>query len=108
DVSAPLMFRRELEAERGAVNREKLTLAAGVVRREQPLPEPQVRAPDEPEVPAPVPETWDSFEFVPEEPEVRHRALTSFALAVVVLAAAAGAAYWWIGSDAIAQLDAWL
>src|SRR5215813_10033443 len=41
DVSAPLMFRRELEAERGAVNREKLTLAAGVIRREPQAPEPQ-------------------------------------------------------------------
>jgi hypothetical protein len=31
-----LMFRRELDAERAALNHEKLTLAAGVLRRPQP------------------------------------------------------------------------
>lgn len=88
DVSAPLMFRRELEAERGAVNREKLTLAAGVVRREpEPVPEveaPQAEAPSEPAA-------WDEFEFAVEEP--RHRAIKWVALAMVLLAIAAGIAY---------------
>jgi hypothetical protein len=98
DVSAPLMFRRELEAERGAVNREKLTLAAGVVRREpelQPEPEPepvlsQAEAPPEPAA-------WGEFDFAVDEP--RHRAIKWVALAMVLLAVVAGIAYAVAGAE---------
>jgi hypothetical protein len=96
DVSAPLMFRRELEAERGAVNREKLTLAAGVVRRE-PVPEPQVEEPAPPESVA-----FDTFEFAAEETE-SHRAVKWVALAMVVLALAAGLAYALAGPELLAM-----
>jgi hypothetical protein len=90
DVSAPLMFRRELEEERGAVNREKLTLAAGVIRRDPHTPEPKVEASDP--VAAPAAE-WSEFEFAPYEPERSYRTIKWFAVTLLVLSAAAWAAY---------------
>jgi len=96
DVSAPLMFRRELEAERGAVNREKLTLGAGVVRRE-PVPEPLIEQPAPAESPA-----FDTFEFADEERDP-HRAIKWIALAMVVLAIAAGLTYALAGPELLAM-----
>ena len=96
DVSAPLMFRRELEAERGAVNREKLTLGAGVVRRE-PLPESLIEQPALAESPA-----FDTVEFADEERDP-HRAIKWIALAMVVLAIAAGLTYALAGPELLAM-----
>ena len=94
DVSAPLMFRRELEAERGAVNREKLTLAAGVVRRE-PAPEPVAEEPAALEA-----ATFEAFEFAPDEPQ--HGAIKWIAIAMVVMAVVAGLAYALAGEGLLA------
>jgi len=93
DVSAPLMFRRELEAERGAVNREKLTLGAGVVRRE-PAPEQEPEIEQAPPVEAP---PWEDFDFAADEP--RHRAIKWVALAMILLAIAAALAYAFAGAE---------
>jgi hypothetical protein len=85
DVSPPLMFRRELEAERGAVNREKLTLAAGVIRREPPPPAPDIDGPAN--------EAWSELEFEPYASERSHRAIKWLAAGLLMLSALAWAAY---------------
>jgi len=87
DVSSP-----ELEMERAALNREKLTLAAEVIR-----PEPRLLPkPPEPEAIAPVVEqTWDDFVF--EEEERPRRAIWWVAALFVLFAAAAAAVYWFAG-----------
>jgi hypothetical protein len=84
---------RELEEERAALNREKLTLAAEVVRRE-PVPEPHVEQPAEPvEVEMTDPAVWEDFEFAQTEEPRRHRAIWAIALVLVVLAEIGGATY---------------
>jgi len=97
DVSAPLMFRRELEAERGAVNREKLTLAAGVIRREAPAPEP-------PEPKIEDAGDWSGLEFAAYEPERSYRAIKWLAVVLIVLSAAAWAAYMLLDRQALQSL----
>lgn len=103
DVSPPLMFRRELEAERGAVNREKLTLAAGVIRREQAAPEPEAEAA---EVAAPDSTQWGDFEFTPDEPKRSYRAIKRFAVALLILSAMAWTAYLFVDPQALTTLAA--
>jgi hypothetical protein len=82
DVPAP-----ELEVERAALNREKLTLAAEVIRSE---PGPAETAPE----PAPEP-TWQDFAVEEEKPS---RATWWLAAALLLLSALAGLAYWYAGT----------
>ena len=84
--TAQLMFRRELEVERAALNREKLTLAAGVIHSRQ--NEPAVESATE--AAAPDEEPWDQFAF--EEQPRRMRWWP--ALLLVLALAMATAAYW--------------
>jgi hypothetical protein len=93
------MFRGGLDDERAALNREKLTLAAEVIRREPPPPV---------EVEAPDPTAWDEFEFAEDPAEPRHRAIKWLAVLFVVLAAAAAAVYAFAGPDAVAAIIAQL
>jgi hypothetical protein len=83
DVPAP-----ELEVERSALNREKLTLAAEVIRTE-PRPVEQV-APD----PAPEP-AWEDQAAEEERPS---RATWWLAAILLVLSALAGLAYYYAGA----------
>jgi hypothetical protein len=79
DVPAP-----ELQVERAALNREKLTLAAEVIRSE---PRPVDAAPE------PVPEpTWEQVPFEEEKPS---RATWWLAAALLLLSALAGLAYFY-------------
>lgn len=81
----PIDLRRELEVERAALNREKLTLAAGVVRTA-----PKSVAPEsQPIEPLPT-ESWEAFGY--EEP--RSRAGLWFLVILLVLAAIGAAAVW--------------
>jgi len=86
--TAQLMFRRELEVERAALNREKLTLAAGVIH--------SAARPDEPAVEtaidatAPDEEAWGQFAFEEEPRRMRWWP----AVMVVLLLAVAAVAYW--------------
>jgi len=88
-----------LDDERAMLNREKLALASGIVRRE-PVTLP-VEAPIvvEPEIVA-----WHDFDFAPVEERRPHRAILWFALVLAVFAAAAGAAWMVIGPDALMAL----
>ena len=89
-------FSRELEDERDALNREKLTLGAEVIRREiePPAPEPHVEAvPVAPVVEAPNPELWGTFEFAAAEAAKTRRGIRWLALVLVLLSAMAGTAY---------------
>src|SRR4249919_704470 len=88
-----------LDDERAMLNREKLALASGIVRRE-PVTLP-VEAPIvvEPEIVA-----WHDFDFTPVEERRPHRAILWFALVLAALAAAAGAAWMVIGPDALMAL----
>jgi len=74
----------ELEVERAALNREKLTLAAGVIRREAPAP-------------AAVPEAdaraWGSRDYALADQRRRRRGLRWLAGALILVAAAGGAAF---------------
>jgi hypothetical protein len=99
---------RELEVERAALNREKLTLAAEVIRREAPpAPEPQVEEPPAAvAVEAPDAEAWGSFEFAEAEAERRLRALRWLALVLVLLSAIAGAVYMLASPEALQSLAA--
>jgi hypothetical protein len=90
DVPAP-----ELESERAALNREKLALAAQVIRPE-PKPVETVAAPVE--IGPPAPEAWEQFEY---EEEDRHRAVWWLAAVLLLLSAAAAAAYWISGPGAL-------
>jgi hypothetical protein len=91
--SAQLMFRHALDAERAALNREKLTLAAEVIHGGA-KPEPVAE-----EVPEPA-DPWEDLEF--EEESTRR---ISWLVAILVLVSAlAGGAYWFASPDAIAAL----
>ena len=98
-AAAQTLLSDALDDERAMLNREKLALASGVVRRE-PVPAP-VEAPVvvEPEVVA-----WHEFDFTPVEERRPHRAILWCALVLAVLAAAAGAAWMVIGPDALMAL----
>ena len=91
---------RELEVERAALNREKLTLAAGVVRRE-PAP---VIEPEDAEVAMPD-AAWDEFAFAPEERRGR-RVLKYCAILFVLLAVIAGTAWMLVGPEMLASTAA--
>jgi hypothetical protein len=103
-------FFRELETERAALNREKLTLAAEVVRREAPplsAPEPQAEeAPSPVAVEAPDPELWGSFAFAEAEAERRRRGIRWLALVLVLLSIIAGTAYVLASPEALATFAA--
>jgi hypothetical protein len=90
DVTAP-----ELEVERAALNREKLTLAAEVIRAE---PKP----PLEPQLAEPVAtEEWDDFAF----DEVRPRRTAWWLLAVLLLlSVVAAAVYWFAGPELLGAI----
>jgi hypothetical protein len=94
--TAQLMFRRELEVERAALNREKLTLAAGVIhsRQNEPAIEPanEIAAPDE--------ESWDEFAFEDEPRRMRWWPV----LALILVLAIGAAAYWFDVPDTIGRL----
>jgi hypothetical protein len=93
-----LLFRNGLDAERTALNREKLTLAAEVIRREPPPAAIQLDAADS--------TAWDEFEFSADEPERSHRTTKWLVFLFVVLAAAAGAAYAFADPGALASMIA--
>ena len=88
-----------LDDERAMLNREKLALASGVVRREPPAPAAEAPIVAEPEVVG-----WHDFDFAPVEERRPHRAILWFALVLALLAAAAGAAWMVIGPDALVAL----
>jgi hypothetical protein len=93
-----LLFRNGLDTERAALTREKLTLAAEVIRREAPAAPVELEAPDA--------TSWDEFEFSADERERRHRAIKWSIFLFVMLAAAAGTAYAFAGPDALASMIA--
>jgi hypothetical protein len=106
---SPLMH--ELEIERAALNREKLTLAAEVIRREPPpaRPLPFVEeAPPLVKVEAPQPEVWGSFEFAQAEDERRHRGIGWLAILLILLLAVAGAAYMLADPQTLMSMAAWI
>ena len=86
DVPAP-----ELEVQRAALNREKLTLAAEVIR-----PEPKAVEP----VP-PAPDVWDDFAFEAEHPR---RATWWLVAVLLLLSAAAAAGYWFAGPNVLPKI----
>ncbi len=97
--SAQLMFRHELEEERTALNREKLTLAAEVIHGRaspaEPEPEPRV------EEAVSAIEPWQDFEFHAEP----QRRISWLLVAVLLLVSAiAGGAYWFAGPDMLERL----
>jgi hypothetical protein len=87
DVPSP-----ELEVQRALLNREKLTLAAEVIR-----PEPKVAEP----VPSVPTETWDEFAFEAEHPR---RATWWLVAVLVLLSAVAAAGYWFAGPNVLAKI----
>jgi hypothetical protein len=91
----------ELEVERSALNREKLTLAAEVIRSE---PRPVEAAPEP--APEPVAEPdWQQFSFEEEHPR---RAAWWLAAVLLLLSAAAAATYWFAGPELLAMVvGAW-
>jgi hypothetical protein len=99
-----LLFREELDAERSALDREKLTLAGGVFRREEPVP--PVPQPQPFELDAPDAASWGTFEFAEAERRGRHRAIGRFALLLVILSASAAAAWLWACPEAWPALQA--
>ena len=86
DVTAP-----ELEVERAALNREKLTLAAEVIRAEpKPPPEPQIAEPTE-----------DLVAFEDERPR---RTAWWLVAVLLLLSAVAAAAYWFAGPELLGAI----
>lgn len=98
-AAAQLLLRDALNDERAMLNREKLVLASGVVRREPPAPLVDVPVAVEPEL-----ISWEDFDFTPVEERRPHRAILWFALVLAILAAAAGAAWMVMGPNALASL----
>jgi hypothetical protein len=92
-----LLLRDALDDERATLNREKLALASGIVRRDAPVEDAIVAV--EPEAVA-----WDDFDFTPVEERSPNRAILWFALVLAVLAIAAGAAWMVAGPNAVAML----
>jgi hypothetical protein len=100
-------FFRELEVERAAVDREKLTLAAEVIRREAPpAPEPQAEPQIAAVIEAPDTESWGTFEFRQAEEERRRRGVRWLALVLILLSVIAGAAYVLASPEALVSLAA--
>ena len=83
-ASKQLLFRKEVDADRALLNREKMTLAAEIVRGE--------RAVEPAENP-----TWEEFEFAAEEKHHPYRALIWVVIIFGLLAAAAGGAWMYFG-----------
>jgi hypothetical protein len=96
-AAGQLLLRDALDDERALLNREKLALASGVVRREPPLTEAQVAV--EPEV-----ASWEDFDLTPAKERRPHRAILWFAIMLAVLAVAAGTAWMVAGPDALIAL----
>jgi hypothetical protein len=100
-----MMFRRELEVERGALNREKLTLAAEVIHGSagsEPLVAVEEATPIAAE--APVVDSWEDFVFEEEQPP---RRITWWLVAVFILfSVVAGAAYLLSSPEMLARLAA--
>ena len=88
-----------LDDERAMLNREKLALASGIVRREPAVAPVEAPVAVEPEIVA-----WHDFDFAPVEERRPHRAILWFALVLAVFAAAAGAAWMVLGPDALMAL----
>lgn len=101
-------FFRQLQDERAALNREKLTLAAEIIRRPPPPDlERQVEDPPTSEaIESPAPEIWGSFEFAEAEVERRKGGVRWLALLLVVLSVIAGTAYAVATPDALESLAA--
>ena len=93
-----LLLRDALVDERAMLNREKLALASGVVRREPPAAAAQPTPTEPDEI------SWDGFDFAPPRERSPHRAILWFALVLAMLAAAAGAAWMLAGPEALARL----
>ena len=99
--SAEQVLRRDaLDDERAMLNREKLALASGVVRREPVAPVAQAPDSIEPEIVT----SWQDFDFTPAEERGPHRAILWFALVLAVLATTAGAAWMLAGPDALVSM----
>jgi len=94
-----LLLRDALDDERAILNREKLALASGIVRRE-----PAVPVAETPIVADAA--SWEDFDFTPAEERTPHRATLWLALVLALLAAAAGTAWMLVGPDALAKLAA--
>jgi hypothetical protein len=100
---------RELEGERAALNREKLTLAAEVIRRESQAPEPEPHVEEAPAfvaLDAPAAEFWGSFEFAEADAERRQRGIRRFTVALILLSVLAAAAYLLTNPEVAASLAA--
>lgn len=93
-----LMFRQAVDADRALLNREKMTLAAQIVRPK--------RSPEPPEMVAPVAESWDSFDFVADEERRPHRAILWLPLILGLLAVAAGILWIAIGPERLMAMAA--
>ena len=99
-VGEQLMFRQAVDADRALLNREKMTLAAEVVRPDR------AAEPAPAEIVAPVAETWDQFGFVGEEGRRPSRAILWLALALAFLAVAAGGVWVGIGPERLMAMAA--
>lgn len=97
-----LLFRNALDDERAMLNREKLALAAEVVRRDPPVPVADAPAAAEPDLPDAA--SWEDFDFTPAEVRRPHRAILWLALVLTLLAVAAGAAWVLAGPDALGSM----
>lgn len=86
ETPVPDALMGELEAERAALNREKLSLAAGVIRRERPPP------PPEPAIDADAP-TWGSRGYALADRQRRRRGLRRLAGLTILVSALAGTAF---------------
>jgi hypothetical protein len=83
EAPVPAELVTELEAERAALNREKLTLAAGVIRREPPA----LAAAAEPDPPA-----WGSRDYALDQQRRRRRGLRRMAAIALLIGLLGGAA----------------
>jgi hypothetical protein len=90
-----VMFRRELDAERAMLDREKLTLAAEVLRR---APEPQIEQPE------PIGDDWLGPRGLPIEDAAPRRSRLWLA-GIPVAASALTAAAWFAG---VPEIRSWL
>lgn len=99
------LWRRELAAERAALDGEKWTLAAEVIRRDDraPAPDPQTIP-----VTAPEPAASGSFALAQQERERRKRSLRRFALGLVLLAVLGGAADLVATTETLGSIAAWI